>query len=71
MTRTVNRILEVMTEKFERNLSEKTIDMRKISGEGFKSDESVDRMINIFGDIIVEVKVIRIRKLWALKYDGL
>ena len=42
-TRTVKRILEVMTEKFNKNLSEKTTDMmRKISSEGFKSDGNMD-----------------------------
>ena len=60
-TRTVMRILEVMTEKFDKNLSEKTIDMmRKISGEGFKSDESVDKMIDRFGDMIMEMKKIKL-----------
>ena len=34
--------------------------MRKIGGEGFKSDENVDRMINRFGDIILEMKKIRL-----------
>ena len=33
--------------------------MRKISGEGFKSDESVDKMINRFKDMIVEMKKIK------------
>ena len=60
-TRTVMRILEVMTEKFDKNLSEKTNDMmRKISGEGFKSDENVDKMIDRFGDMITEMKKIKL-----------
>ena len=60
-TRTVMRILEVMTEKFDKNMSEKTIDMmRKISGEGFKSDESVDKMIDRFVDMIMEMKKIKL-----------
>ena len=55
------RILEVKTKKFDKNLSEKTSDiMRKISGEGFKSDENVDRMIDRFGDIILEMKKIKL-----------
>ena len=55
------RILEVMTKKFDKNLSEKTSDMmRKISGERFKSDENVDRMIDRFGDIILEMKKIKL-----------
>ena len=50
-----------MTKKFDKNLSEKTSDMmRKISGEGFKSDEDVDRMIDRFGDIILEMKKIKL-----------
>ncbi len=58
-TRTVNKILEIMSEKFERNRGEKTFElMRKISGEGFKSDESVDKMMDRFGDMIVEKKKI-------------
>ena len=31
----------------------------KISGEGFKSDESVDKMIDRFRDMILEMKRIR------------
>ena len=34
--------------------------MREISGEGFKPDESVDKTIDRFGDIIVEMKRIRL-----------
>ena len=50
-----------MTKKFDKNLSEKTSDMmRKISGERFKSDENVDRMIDRFGDIILEMKKIKL-----------
>ena len=58
--RTVLRILEVMTEKFDKNLSEKTTDMmRKISGEGFKSDENMDKMIDRFADMLTEMKKIK------------
>ena len=50
-----------MNEKFDRNLSEKTSDMmRKISDKGFKSDESVDKMIDRFGDMMVEIEKIRL-----------
>ena len=60
-TRTVARILEIMSEKFDRNMGEKTLEMmRKISGEGFKADESVDKMMDRFGDMIVEMKKIRL-----------
>ena len=61
ITKTVRRILEVMTEKFDRNMSEKMIDMmRKISGEGFRSDESVDKMVDRFEDMILEMKKIKL-----------
>ena len=43
-TRTVTKILEVMSEKYDRN----------------KSDESVDKMKDRFGDMIVEMKRIRL-----------
>ena len=60
-TRTVEKILEIMSEKFDRNMGEKMLEMmRKISGEGFKSDESVDKMMDRFGDMIVEMKKIRL-----------
>lgn len=60
-TRTVDRILEIMSEKFDRNMGEKTMEiMRKISGEGFKSDESVNKMMDRFGDMIVEMKKINL-----------
>ena len=45
-TRTATKILEVMSEKFDKNMGEKTSEMmRKISGEGFRSDENMDKMI--------------------------
>ena len=54
VTGTVDRILEIMSEKFDRNMGEKTLEMmRKISGEGFKSDESVDRIMDRFRDMII------------------
>ena len=60
-TRTVERIFEIMNEKCDRNIGEKMLEMmRKIGGEGFKSDESVDKMMNRFGDMIVEMKKIRL-----------
>ena len=34
--------------------------MRKISDEGFKSDENVDKMIDRFGDMIIEMKKIKL-----------
>ena len=50
-----------MSEKYDRNMGEKTIEMmRKISGEGFKSDQSVDKMMDRFGDMIVDMKKIKL-----------
>ena len=58
-TRTVDKILEIMSEKFDRNMGEKTLEMmRKISGESFKSDESVHKMMDRFRDMIVEMRKI-------------
>ena len=34
--------------------------MRKIIGAGFKSDENIDLIIDIFGDMITETKKIRL-----------
>ncbi len=60
-TRTVERILEITSEKFDRNMGEKKLEMmRKIGGEGFKSDESVDKMKDRFGDMIVEMTKINL-----------
>ena len=55
------RVLKVITKKFDKNLSEKTNDMmKKISGEGIKSDENVDKMIDRFGYMITEMKKIKL-----------
>ena len=52
-TRMVDKILEIISEKFDRSIGKKTIEIiRKISGEGFKSDDSVNKMMDRFGDII-------------------
>ena len=60
-TKTAMIILEVMTEKFDKTMSEKTSEMmRNICGEGFKSDENVDKMIDRFGNMILEMKKIRL-----------
>merc|ERR1711962_1621067 len=60
-TRTVDRILEIMSEKFYINMGEKTIEiMRKISGGGFMSNENVDKMMDRFRDMIVEMKKINL-----------
>ena len=66
-TRSATRILEVMSEKFDKNMGEKTSEMmRKISGEGFRSDENVDKMIDRFGDMILEMKKIRLAENYAM-----
>ena len=60
-TRTVQRILEVMSEKYEKNTGEKIMEvMRKISGEGFKTDENVDRMLDRFEQMMAEIENVRL-----------
>ena len=60
-TRTVKKILEVMTEKFAKTTSEKTLDMmKKISGNGFKSEDKIDVMIDRFEEMITETENIRL-----------
>ena len=60
-TKTVDRVLEILSEKFERNTSEKTLEvMKKISGECFKSDESVEKMDDRFGEMLVEIERIKL-----------
>ena len=50
-----------MAEKFNKNLIVKTNEMmRKISCEGFKSDEKVDKMIDRSGNMILEIKKIKL-----------
>ena len=56
-TRTVKKILEVMTEKFSKTTSEKTSDMmKKISGERFKSEDKIDVMIDKFEEMVIETE---------------
>ena len=55
-TRTVKKILDVMTEKYTKTLGEKTQDMmRKISGSGFKSEEKIEMKIDRFEEMVTEV----------------
>ena len=50
-----------MSEKFDKRTGEKTLEaMRKISGEGFKPDESIEKMIDRFGEIMVEIEKIKL-----------
>ena len=56
-----------MSEKFERNTGEKTLEvMKKISGEGFKTDESVDKMLDRFEQMMAEIEKVRLAQ--NLKY---
>ena len=60
-TRTVDRVMEIMSEKYDRNMGEKTLEvMRKISGEGFRSDESVDKMMDRVGEMMVEIEKVKL-----------
>ena len=61
--RMVERILEVMIEKFTKTTGEKTLEMmRKISGNGFKSDDKIDVMIDRFEDMVTERKKIKLEE---------
>ena len=60
-TRTVKKILEVMTEKFSKTTSEKTSDMmKKISGDGFKQEDKIDVMIDKFEEMVIETENIKL-----------
>ena len=62
-TRTIVKILEILAERYDKNTSEKMIGvMRKISGDGFKAEESVDKMIDRFEDMVLEVKKVRLEE---------
>ena len=44
-----------MTEKFSKTTSEKTSDMmKKISGDGFKTEDKIDVMIDKFEEMVIE-----------------
>ena len=56
-TRTVKKIIDVMTEKFSKTLSEKTSDMmKKISGDGFRTDNKIDVMIDRYEEIVTVIQ---------------
>ena len=60
-TRAVKKILEVMTEKFSKTTSEKTSDMmKKISGDGFRSEEKIDVKIDKFEEMVIEIENIKL-----------
>ena len=51
-------------------MSEKTSDiMRKIRGEGFKSDEIVDKMIDRFEDMLTEMNKIKLAENFDFSKD--
>ena len=50
-------ILEVMEEKYGKNTSQKILEvMRKISGETFRQEDDVGRMLDRFEDMVLEVE---------------
>ena len=56
-----------MTEKFAKTIGEKTVEMmRRISGNGFWSDEKIDMMIDRFEEMITETEKIKLAE--NLKY---
>ena len=66
-TRTVDRILEIMGEKFDRNVGEKMIEvLKKISGEGFKTDESTEKILDKFEQMMIEMDEVKLAQ--NLKY---
>ena len=61
--RTVKRILEVLIGKFAKTTGEKTLEMmRKIGGNGFRSDNKIDVMIDRFEDKVTERQNIKLEE---------
>ena len=59
-TRTVARILEVMSEKYGRNTGEKVLDLAKrMSGEGWKNDDSIEKMVEGFDRMIIDIEKLK------------
>ena len=66
-TRTVKKVLEVMTEKFAKTTGEKTAEiMRRISVNNFKTEEKINVMIDKFKEMVTEIEIIRLAE--NLKY---
>lgn len=60
-TRTVKKILEVMTEKFSKTTGEKTLEMmKKISGYVFNTKDKIDVMIDKFEEMVIETENIKL-----------
>ena len=55
-TRTVKKILDVLSEKYAKNLGERTQDtMRMISGSNFKTEDKIEMKIDKFEEMVTEV----------------
>ena len=59
--KTVKRILDILSEKYEKSTSEKIMDiLKKINGEGFKTEENVDSMIDKFEQMMAEIEKVKL-----------
>ena len=55
--RTVKKILDVLSEKYAKNLGERTQDtMRMISGSNFKTEDKIEMKIDKFEEMLTEVE---------------
>ena len=62
-TRTVKKVLEVMTEKFAKTTVEKAAEMmRRISVNNFKTEEKINVMIDKFEEMVTEIEIIRLEE---------
>ena len=60
-TKTVDRLLEVMSEKYERNVGEKTMEvMKKICGEGFRMDKNIEDVLENFERMMVQIEEVKL-----------
>ena len=60
-TKTVKRVLDVLSEKYEKSISEKIMDViKKISGEGYKAEENVDKMLDKFEQMMAEIEKVKL-----------
>ena len=62
-TKTVDRILEIMSEKYERNVGEKIMGvMKKICGEGFKMDGDIEKVLDHFEQMMVDIDEVQLEQ---------
>ena len=62
-TRTVKRILEIMSEKYQRKIGEKIMGvMKKICGEGFKTNGDIERVIDSFEQMMVDIDEVKLEQ---------